>query len=168
MNNFISFITITIVSFYSLSIMGINGKMIEFNQFRGKKILIVNTATNSRYNSQIDNLEVLYQKYKTTLVILAVPTNNFQHENGSNTEIEQKMISGYHPTFDISSLTNVQGANQSPLYSWLSSSALNGQLDNLVPSDFTKYLINEDGTLVAVFGGSVDPMDSVVQNALKN
>ncbi len=168
MTNIFSVITTAFISIYTFSITSIDGRLIQLSQFRGKKILIVNTATKSHYASQISSLENLYQKYKSSLVIIMVPSNDFQHEPGTNAEIAQQVVSSYHPSFIISNITTVKGENSTPLYGWLSSFNLNGAMDNPVPSDFTKYLINESGSLIGAFGRSVDPMDSVIQNALTN
>ena len=153
---------------YSLSTTSSGGSAINLSDFRGKKILFVNTATNSAYVSQYAKLEQLYQTYKDSLVIIAVPSNDFNNEPGTDSTIQDFVNTNYSISYLLASKQSVSGDSISPLYSWLTSAAQNGVLDNPVVGDFCKFLVDANGNIVGAFNGSVDPMDSVIQNAITN
>jgi glutathione peroxidase len=162
------FATIFSISIYSFSVISIDGTNINLSQFKGKKILIVNTASTSKYVAQYGKLEQLYQKYKDSLVIIAFPSNDFNHESASTGQIKNFVTSNYHISYILASKQSVVGAGISALYKWLSASTQNGVMDNPVIEDFCKYLIDDNGNIIGVFAGSVDPMDNVIQNAITN
>jgi glutathione peroxidase len=153
-------------SFYDFSINDIDGNTINFSQFQGKKVLIVNTASGSTYASQYQSLEQLYQKYKDSLVIVAVPSNSFGNEPLDNSQIKSFIATNYNTHFIISEKAIVDGESQSPLFSFLSHIEQNGMVNNPVKADFFKFLINSSGTVIGTFAPSVDPMSDDVQNAI--
>lgn len=156
------------ISIYSFTLTGIDGNTINLSQFQGKKILIVNTASGSKYVDQYGRLEQLCQLYKSSLVIIAIPSNDFQNETAAASEIKNLATVKYHISYLLASKVSLSGAEASPLYKWLSSSAQNGVMDQPVIGDFCKYLINAKGNITGVFAGQVDPMDSTIQNAIIN
>lgn len=169
MNKIISLLiafSFTAISVYDFTINDIDGNPIQLDQFKGKKILFVNTASKSRYTAQYDSLETLYQKYKDSLVIIAVPSNSFGNETDDNDEIKQFINSTYNTHFIIAEKTEVSGDNQSPLYGWLTQIKQNGMMDNPVHDDFYKFLVDGSGLLIGAFVSSVDPMSDEVQNAI--
>jgi len=167
MFNFSFLITnILAVSIYSFSIVSIDGNAISLGQFKGKKMLFVNTATGSQYAQQYAGLEKLYQQYKDSLVIIAFPSNDFGNEGNADNTIQTMVTSKYHPSYILASKLSVKGAGISPLFKWLAESTQNGRIDDPVIGDFCKYLIDGTGNIKGVFAGSVDPMDSVLQNAI--
>ena len=157
------FFTVTI---YSFNVQTIDGSSISLNSFRGKKMLIVNTASGSKYAAQFGSLERLRQQYSDNLVIIAFPSNDFGHESGSDSVINQGVRSNYTIGYTLCSKVSTTGAMGSPVYQWLSDASQNGTISSTVNEDFFKYLIDENGYIRGVFAGSVDPMDSVVQNAI--
>src|SRR5882672_9079035 len=116
------FLLVSIISFnniYDYSVADIDGNTINLVQFKGKKILLVNTSSNSRYTSQYKSLEQLYQKYKDSLVIIAIPSNSFGHEPSTNALVKQFLVKNYKSHFIIAQKMDVAGINQSSLYNWL-------------------------------------------------
>lgn len=138
------------VSFYSLKAMNGNGATINFADFKGKKVLIVNTASDCGYTAQYEDLEKLQQQYKNSLVILAFPANDFgAQEKGSDADIGGFCTTNYNISFPVLSKTSVvASAEQSPVYQWLTNASHNGW-NNKAPSwNFAKYLVDEEGRLV--------------------
>jgi glutathione peroxidase len=154
------------VSIYSITEADIDGNAMSFSTFAGKKILIVNTATNSPYVPQFVQLEELYQQYKDSLVVIAFPSNSFGHETGDNASIKSFVQSTYNIHFILGAKVNVKETEQAGIYSWLTSMTQNGMLNSEVHDDFQKYLINGSGTLIGVFNSSIQPMDSLIQKAI--
>lgn len=154
------------ISIYSISSADINGGQINFSDFQGKKILIVNTASNSPYVAQYAALEQLYQLYKDSLVVIAFPGNSFSNEPGSNASIKSFVTSTYNIHFLLAAKVDVSGSGQAPIYQWLTQQSQNGMMNIVVQSDFQKFLIDKDGTLIGVFSAAVSPLDSSIQNAI--
>ena len=154
------------MSIYNFSVTAADGQKIDFNEFRNKKILIVNVATKSRYVDQAGSLERLYHKFKDSLVIIAFPCNDFNNEPLSDKEVSTFLISRYHISYWLASGISVTRENQAPIYKWLSLQDQNGVMDNNVPGDFTKFLIDSNGNIIGVFAGIIDPMSDDIQNAI--
>jgi glutathione peroxidase len=154
--------------FYNFNLTDIDGNKISLGQFRGKKILFINTATNSNYTSQYASLERLYQKYKDSLVIIAIPSNSFGHEGGDNATIKNFVTNTYGVHYILAQKTVVAGDNQSPLYGWLTHIEQNNMMSNTIEGDFYKFLVNGAGRLVGAFVSSVDPMSNDMQSAVSN
>src|SRR6185295_3157935 len=112
---------------YQFKVPSIEGDTIDFAQFKGKKILIVNTASECMYTPQYEGLEKLYEQFKDKLVIVGFPSNDFLgQEPGSNSEIKQFCTSKYHVTFPMAEKIDVKGKNIAPIYEWLTKKSLNG------------------------------------------
>jgi len=159
---------IAISDIYSFSIPGINGgAAINFSDYAGKKILIVNTCSDSAYAPQYGRLEQLYQQYKDSLVIVAIPSNNFGREPGSEAAIQSFVNSNYPIHYLLAGKMSVTGDGQSTLYQWLTTGSQNGGMSSTVKYDFQKYLVGTDGHLIGWFTGAMDPMDSTIQNAIQ-
>lgn len=145
---------------YQFTIPSIGGGApIHFNDFKGKKILVVNTATGSIFTKQYAALEQLYQQNKDKLVIIAIPSNDFQHEGKAEQEIQQFVNGNYHVHFLLAAKTSVTGSDQSDLYKWLTKGGENGAMSSKVTNDFQKYLVGTDGHVIGYFHGAVDPLD---------
>ncbi|WP_202552117.1 glutathione peroxidase [Ginsengibacter hankyongi] len=153
---------------YNLPLNDIDGNAINLDQFQGKKILIINTATNSSYVSQYDSLEQLYQKYKDSLVIIAIPSNSFGNESSDDATIKEFVMSNYHIHYILAQKMNVMGDAQSVLYSWLTHIEQNNMMSNGVQGDFFKFLVDGSGKLVGAFMPSVEPMSQDMQGVITN
>jgi glutathione peroxidase len=164
---FLSLALLSLTSLYDLSLPDAAGGTISLSNFRGKKILLVNIATSSRYTSQLASLEQLYQKFKDSLVIIAVPSNSFGHEPRDNSQIEQYLSSEFGVHVIVAGKANVAGSGQHPVFDWLTHRAENTAMDNTINNDFWKFLIDERGHLIGAFVSSVDPMSNAVQTAVQ-
>jgi glutathione peroxidase len=162
----IKLIAAQLISFYSLSLNDTNGQPIPFSSFQGKKVLIVNTGINTADSVQYGKLEQLYQKHKDSLVIIAVPSDDFGHAPVNNDSIRNFVYSHYNIHYILAAKASVKGASVSSLYNWLANQSQNGSMSIGVKNDFYKYLINNDGLPVGIFNKSVDPMSDEVQNAI--
>jgi len=153
---------------YTYSIPASGGGTIDIANYKGKKILIVNIASNSKYAPQLSLLEELYQKHKDSLVIIAVPSNSFTKEPLSDQQIKERLLNQYHVSYLIAAKSSVSGALQLPLYKWLTLAEKNGVVNNPVTGDFQKFLINGKGSLVGIFSPDTDPLATELQNAILN
>ena len=154
---------------YQFKVEGLTGGVIDFSQFRGKKILIVNTASKCGYTPQYAQLEALYEKYKDVLVIVGFPANNFgAQEPGSNKEISEFCTKNYGVTFPMASKVSVKGDDMAPIYRWLTRKSENGVMDADIKWNFTKFLIGRDGKVLRRFPPTTKPeaLDSVIERAL--
>lgn len=168
-NLFISLICLIHLSdIYQYTVPGIAGSSsIKFSDFKGKKILVVNTASGSQFAGQYARLEQLYQQYKDSLVIIAFPSNDFNNEPGSEQDIQNSLRNSYSVHYLLAGKTSVTGTGQSDLYKWLTTGTQNGAMTSTVQYDFQKYLVGSDGYLIGYFTGAMDPMDSAIQNAIQ-
>lgn len=137
--------------FYDFKVKTLEGKEFDFASLKGKKVMIVNTASKCGNTPQYKELEDLYKQYGKELVIIGFPANNFANqEPGSNAEIRQFCTENYGVTFPMMAKISVKGKDMAPVYQWLTSKAKNGVMDSQVTWNFQKYLIDENGNLVKV------------------
>ncbi len=177
--------TLTGGSIYDFKVAGLDGSDIDFSQYKGKKIMIVNTASMCGNTPQYAELEKLYEKYKDKLVIVGFPANNFgEQEPGSNADIKAFCTKNYGVTFPMAEKVSVRGDDIHPLFKWLNeqskelaknSPAANSKdlvwkkfLQDPVIWNFTKFLLDEKGNLIAVFHHKASPMGEEVVQYMKN
>ena len=153
-------------SIYQFKVEDLSGNTFDFASLKGKKILIVNTASKCGYTPQYEQLEAIYNKYKNkNLVIIGFPANNFMwQEPGTNAEIATFCKSKYGVTFPMMAKISVKGKDIHPIYQFLTQKKLNGVLDSKVEWNFQKYLINEKGQLEQVYMSGVKPNDEKIIN----
>lgn len=139
-------------SFHDFKTKTLTGEVFDFSSLKGKKIMIVNTASKCGLTPQYKDLEVLYNKYKDKgFVVIGFPANNFMNqEPGTAEEIAEFCEVNYGVTFPMMQKLSVKGNDQDPIYTWLTKKNLNGKLDSEVKWNFQKYLIDENGKLVDV------------------
>ena len=155
-------------SIYAFKVPSIEGGTIDFSKYKGKKILVVNTASKCGFTPQYEGLEKLYKEYKDKLVIVGFPANNFgQQEPGTNEEIQQFCKVRYGVTFPLASKVDVVGDNTHPLFKWLTNKDENGVLDATIKWNFTKFLLDENGKLLASFESKVTPDSPEILKFLK-
>ncbi len=149
---------------YQYKVLDIKGKEFDFETLRGKKILIVNTASKCGYTPQYADLQSLYEKYKDkNFVIIGFPSNDFgEQEPGNNKEIATFCQSNYGVTFPIMDKISVTGEKMNPLYQFLTDKTKNGVQSSEVEWNFQKYLINEKGYLEKVLMSKVKPLDNEI------
>ena len=160
---------IPLVSFYSLSTNDINGKAYNFADLKGKKVLIVNTASDCGFTGQYEALEKLSIQYRNQLVIIGFPSNDFkQQETSDNASIESFCKKNYGVSFPLMEKSIVLKKNhQNEVYKWLSDMTINGWCHQEPAWNFCKYLINEQGVLSHYFPMTVDPLASEVISAIE-
>ena len=171
---FIFLINIEIISsisaqnkiFHDFSAKTIEGEILDFSTFNGKKVLVVNTASKCGYTPQYKELEELYKKYGgEKFTIIGFPANNFLHqEPGTDEEIKEFCTINYGVTFQMMSKISVKGDNIDPVYKWLTSKEENGVMDTKVKWNFQKYMIDENGNLIDFVRPKESPMSEKITN----
>ena len=160
-------VSIQTQTIYDFKVASLNGGTIDFADFKGKKILIVNTASKCGFTPQYEDLEVLYKKYKDKLVIVGFPANNFfSQEPGSNETIEAFCQKNYGVSFPMAAKISVKGNSIAPIYKWLCNKAENGVMDAKVSWNFNKFLLDENGKLIGHFKSKVKPMSEEIVSKL--
>lgn len=150
-------------SIYDFKVESLTGGTIDLSQYKGKKILIVNTASKCGFTPQYKDLEQLYEQHKDRLVIIGFPANNFMHqEPGSNAQIKEFCEKNYGVTFPMSEKISVKGKDIHPLFKYLNAEAEKIGIHNPIKWNFTKFLIDENGKLVTVFPSKVKPTSEEV------
>ncbi len=154
--------------FYSLQATKNNGKGLAFVSLRGKKVLIVNTASECGYTPQYDELEKLYEENKSKLVVLGFPSNDFgEQEKGSDDEIAKFCKINFGVTFPLmKKSTVIKSDRQNAVFEWLTNGKKNGWNNQPPEWNFCKYLIDEDGMLTGVFASAVSPLSKEIQEAV--
>ena len=154
---------ITASSIYDFKVDGLSGGTIDFSQYKGKKIMIVNTASKCGNTPQYAELEKLYEQYKNKLVIIGFPANNFgAQEPGSNEEIKEFCTKNYGVTFPMAAKVSVKGNDIAPVFKYLTNEAKKLGFDDPVKWNFTKFLLDEHGKLITVIHNRVNPMSEDV------
>lgn len=160
-------IATTAKSIYDFKVEALDGSTIDFSTFKGKKILIVNTASECGYTPQYEGLQKLYDTYKEKLVIVGFPANNFGgQEPGTNATIKEFCKKNYGVTFPMAAKISVKGDDMAPIYKYLTSKAENGVLDAVVGWNFGKFLLDEKGNLLQYFPSKVTPMSEEITGKL--
>ena len=162
------FLTIT-MSVYDFKVPALDGSStIDLSAYKGKKIMIVNTASKCGYTPQYADLQKLSEKYKDKLVVIGFPANDFKsQEPGTNSEIKEFCQKNYGVTFPMAAKVDVVGENTAPLFKYLTAEAKKmGVADPVIKWNFTKFLVDEKGKLVAVFPSKVTPMSEEITKYL--
>ena len=157
-------------SFYDLSIQSLDGKStIRFSDFKGKKVLLVNTASQCGYTGQYKDLQALYTRYSNNLVVVAFPCNQFGgQEPWANDKIKNFCSLRYDVTFPMTDKVNVKaGEDQHIIYQWLTQKKFNGKEDINIRWNFGKFLIDEKGRFVKYFPSQVEPMDKQILSLIE-
>jgi len=153
---------------YNLSVNLNNGQSVPLSNYKGKKILFVNTASDCGYTDQYDELQKLYETNKDKLMIIGFPANDFkEEEKGSDEDIAQFCKINYGVTFLLAKKSSVRpGPEQNPVFQWLSDKNKNGWTNKKPSWNFSKYLVNEEGVLTNYFDPSISPTSKEVIDAV--
>ncbi len=156
-------VTLSGSSIYDFKVAGLDGNDIDFSKYKGQKIMIVNTASQCGNTPQYKDLETLYEKYKGKLVIIGFPANNFgAQEPGTSTEIKEFCTKNYGVTFPMADKISVKGDDVAPIYKYLSEQAAAKGFADPVKWNFGKFLLDENGTLVATFSPKTQPLSEEI------
>ena len=154
-------------SIHKFKVEALDGSKIDFSSFKGKKILVVNTASKCGYTPQYEGLQKLYEKYKDKLVIVGFPANNFgAQEPGTNVEIKEFCNKNYGVSFPMATKVSVKGDDIAPIYKWLCNKTENGIMDAEIKWNFGKFLLDEKGILITYFPSKVTPMSEEITGKL--
>ena len=155
-------------SIYDYKVEGLDGKEINFADFKGKKILIVNTASECGFTPQYADLEQVSKDYKDKLVVIGFPANNFGgQEPGSNAEIGAFCQKNFGVSFPMAAKVSVKGDDTAPIFKYLTEKELNGVKNTTILWNFTKLLVDENGKLIDSFISTTKPTDDVITKYLK-
>ncbi|WP_205508422.1 glutathione peroxidase [Longitalea arenae] len=157
-------------SIYDLSVSLNNGSSLPLQTYKGKKLLLVNTASDCGYTNQYEDLQKLYQRFNDQLVVIAFPANDFkEQEKGSDAEIAQFCKVNFGVSFPLAKKTVVvKSKEQNEIFKWLSSKSKNGWNEQPPSWNFSKYLINEQGMLTHYFDPSISPLSEEVIEAVSS
>jgi glutathione peroxidase len=163
---FFSFLIATLLtasSIYEFKVPGLMGDEIDFSKYKGKKIMIVNTASKCGNTPQYADLEKLFEKYKDKLVIIGFPANNFgEQEPGTKEEIAEFCKKNYGVSFPMADKVSVKGEDMAPIYKYLGEEAAKKGLADPVKWNFGKFLLDEKGNLIATFSPKTSPMSEEI------
>ena len=156
-------------TFYNLKAKTIEGKEFNFSELKGKKVLLVNTASKCGYTPQYEDLEKLFQLYKDrNFVIIGFPANNFmRQEPGTNLEIKEFCTKNYGVSFQMMEKISVKDDDMHEVYRWLTKKELNGKMDTSVKWNFQKYMIDEKGNLIDVVYSRDKPIGGKIEEWIK-
>jgi glutathione peroxidase len=150
-------------SIYEFKLKSLDGEEIDFAKYRGKKMLIINTASKCGYTPQYTDLEKLAEQYGDKVVLLGFPANNFLHqEPGNSKDISEFCTKNYGVKFQMFEKISVRGSDQCSLYQWLSHKELNGWNDQAPSWNFCKYLISENGELLKFYPSAIKPLSKEI------
>jgi glutathione peroxidase len=152
---------------YDFKVDGLSGGTIDFSAFKGKKILIVNTVSHCSFTPQYEYLEKLYQRYKNKLIVVGFPADNFDREYSTSDSIRAFCTKNYGVTFPMAAKVSVKGDDIAPIFKWLTNKTENGVMDAEIKWNFTKFLLDENGRLIAKFDSNVGPMSGEIVKYLK-
>jgi glutathione peroxidase len=156
------------VSFYSLRAIANHGGVIDFNEFRNRKVLLVNTASACGYTPQFDDLQRLHAQYKNKVAIIGFPSNDFgEQEKGSDAEIASFCKVNFGVTFPLAKKSHViKTAEQNQVFKWLTDKNQNGWNEQSPQWNFCKYLVDENGILLNYFASGIQPFDKDIIDVL--
>lgn len=150
-------------SIHQFAIEGISGEEINFADFEGKKIIVVNVASECGFTPQYQQLQELYEEFNDKLVVVGFPSNDFGgQEPGSDEAIRSFCTRRYGVSFPLSTKISVTGAGAHPIFKWLTNKQLNGKTDSEVVWNFQKYLLDENGQLIRVLPSGTSPVDESI------
>lgn len=154
--------------FYDLEFESIDGEIIPLSNFKGKYVLVVNTASKCGYTRQYKDLQKLHEEYNEKLIVIGFPCNDFgSQEKGTNQDILSFCEKNYGVDFLLSKKIKIKGEECHPIFDWLTKKSNNGVLNHKVSWNFNKFLINPNGKLLGSYSSSTKPFDLTIINQIK-
>lgn len=168
-NRILKSTNVATTSFYDLKTILNNGSELDFASLKGKKVLLVNTASDCGYTNQYEGLQALHEKYRDKLVLIGFPANDFgEQEKGSDATIEQFCKVNFGVTFPLAKKSTViKNEAQNPVYQWLTNEEKNGWNYTAPTWNFCKYLVDENGELTHFFEAAIEPMSEELTQAVE-
>ncbi len=168
-NRILKSTNVATTSFYDLKTTLNNGSELDFASLKGKKVLLVNTASDCGYTNQYEGLQALHEKYRDKLVLIGFPANDFgEQEKGSDATIEQFCKVNFGVTFPLAKKSTViKDEAQNPVYQWLTNEEKNGWNYTAPTWNFCKYLVDENGELTHFFEAAIEPMSEELTQAVE-
>ena len=156
------------ISFYTLKDTLNNGTAFDFSLLKGKKVMLVNTASDCGYTRQYDDLQKLSEKYKDKLVVIGFPANDFkEEEKGTDEEIAAFCKLNFGVSFPLMKKSSVKkGADQNKVFQWLTDPAKNGWSNQSPSWNFCKFIVDEQGRLINYFASTIEPMSEDIINSI--
>lgn len=155
-------------SVHQFELKDINGNTLKLSGFKGKKLLLVNTASECGYTPQYGQLEELHKQFSNRLAVVGIPCNDFGGQEPRNEkELKEFCTLNYGVTFPLTSKISILGNESHPLYKFLTTKSLNGFSDSEVKWNFQKYLCDDEGKLIAVFPHNMDPLSEEILKAIE-
>lgn len=155
-------------SIYEIPLTTLDGKQTDLSSYKGKMMLIVNTASECGYTPQYEDLQTFYENYSDEIVVLGFPANNFGgQEPGTDEQIASFCQKNYGVEFPMFAKADVVGDDPQPLYKWLTEKNRNGWNEQAPSWNFCKYLVDEDGKLIKFYGPGVNPFDESILNEVE-
>jgi glutathione peroxidase len=155
------------VSFYELQAELNNGSTLRFSELKGKKVLLVNTASNCGYTNQYESLQQLHERFGDRLAVIGFPSNDFkEQEKGNDDEIAAFCKLNFGVTFPLAKKSSVAGGSRNAIFRWLSDKTQNGWNEQQPAWNFSKYLVSEDGMLLQYFDPGISPVSDELINLL--
>jgi glutathione peroxidase len=155
------------VSFYTLSVSTVQNTIFTMSSCQGKKVLLVNVASNSVHTEQLRELEKFYQKHKDSVMVIVFPTNSFGKEPLNNGQLKLFFNSDIKAGFTVANKSDVTGAAANPVYKWMATVSDNEEISYAPKKDFEKVLISKTGAIAGIFAPEVRPLDDKITKALK-
>jgi len=157
-------------TFHDFKVQTLDGQEYDFARLKGKKVLVVNTASKCGFTPQYADLQLLYEEYGgEDFTIVGFPANNFmRQEPGSNEEIRKFCSYNYGVSFPMMAKISVKGKDIHPVYQWLTKKEANGKMDSSVKWNFQKYMVNADGTLSGMASSKTKPFDPKILDWIQN
>ena len=150
-------------SIHEFTFPSIEGGVINFADYKGKKLLLVNTASDCMYTDQYMQLQELFENYGDKIVVIGFPSNDFgEQEPGTNKEIKSFCSYKYGVTFPLASKSDVIGKDTNPVFRWLTTQDFKNNLNKEITWNFQKFLLDEEGILIEVFSPATDPINDVL------
>lgn len=165
--NILFYLIALFAGIYDLGFTTVTGTPVGLAQFEGKKIMLVNIASESKYASQLAELQQVYEQHQDSLVVIVFPSDDFGNEPRNDSALSHFFSSGIQATYYVAQKSKVNGAGRHPVYYWLLNGNINGSGNAVeISGDFQKILIDKTGKVYARFSGRTSPLSTEIQTAI--
>lgn len=156
---------LTDTPFHSLNLKDTSGNTVDLSRYKGKRVLLVNTASQSKYSSQLEQLAMLQNTYKDSLAVILFPSNSFGNEPLTGAAFADSIRINNYPLV-VAEKSDVTGSTANVVFQWLADKQKNGRLSNTPSDDYQKYLLDKNGMVIGVFASQLNPTDSLIHKTI--